>query len=647
MPENKPKKSLLNLIREFRENSGPLVELLRYVKPYRTRYVLGVLCNVSFNFINGTIMLLILFVGRVVFSGDEYSNIAAMIPKLGPLTGPVQYLAVHVLHLDHVSRLASVIAACLVIPAVMMVRSVLDYLNNYTGIWVGQKVLIDIRAKLMAHISMQSLDYFNETRAGTLIQRIFNETLAMQSIFFLLSQQISQPVALVTGVIVLLKLNWLFTIGALVLLPCCIVPVMTLGKKIRRAAHMEQLERGEMMVILHEMISGIKVIKSFARVQHEVNRFNESSRTQFRQIMRVQRTIETIAPVVESLAAFGVAIGIFYAYRVNMDGAKLLALCTGIFMLYQPAKGLSKTHLNLVRSLSVAKDVFAMMQRKPTVQDAPDANLLAQCKGEITFDHVSFWYRAGLPALHDFSFQFERGKYYALVGLSGAGKSTVLSLILRFYDPQCGGIRIDGLDLRQLAQDSLRQQIGIVTQETFLFHETIFNNIAYGRLDATREEVIAASQQAFAHEFIMAQESGYETIIGDRGCQLSGGQQQRLAIARALLKNAPVLLLDEATSALDSESEKQIQSALETLIKGRTVIAIAHRLSTILSADQILVMDGGRLVEAGTHRELFEKGGHYRRLYDLQFQEHGGAGLGETADAAKDEFEPELLHRPI
>ena len=619
MSENQTKKLISSLIRE---NKDPLLELLQYVKPYRVRYVLGILCGVGFNLINGLIPVFILFVGRVVFGGSEDTNIAAMIPNLGSLTTPVQNFAVHTLHLDHVSRLQGVIAACLVIPAVMMVRSVLDYLNNYIGIWVGNKVLIDIRARLMAHISKQSLDYFNETRAGTLIQRIFNETLAIQGIFFMLSSQISQPIALVTGVAVLLKLNWLFTVGALVLLPCCIVPVMSLGNRIRRAAHMEQLERGEMMVILHEMIGGIKVIKSFARVDYEVERFNNASRTQFSQMMSVQRTIETIAPVVESLAAFGVALGIFYAYYVGMPGTTLIALCFGIFMLYQPAKGLSKTHLNLIRNLAVAKDVFEMMRRKPTVQDTPDAKPLTNCKGEIAFENVGFGYRAGILALDNFDFRFEQGKYYALVGLSGAGKSTMLSLILRFYDPQSGCIRVDGQDLRALTQDSLREQIGLVSQETFLFHDTIFTNIAYGRLDATQEEVIAASKQAFAHDFIMAQESGYQTIIGDRGCQLSGGQQQRLAIARALLKNAPILLLDEATSALDSESEQQIQLALERLLQGRTVIAIAHRLSTILKADQILVMDSGKLVEAGSHRELFEKGGHYRRLYDLQFHQH-------------------------
>jgi len=647
MSEIKKKPLLQRLTQEWRENREPLMELLSYVKPYKVRYILGILCGVCFNFINSTIPLFILFVGRVVFGDTEESNIAAMIPNLGPLDGPVRHVAVNMLHLDHVTRLEGVITACLVIPVVMMIRSVLDYMTNYSGIWVGQKVLIDIRGKLMAHISSQSLDYFNETRAGDLIQRVFNETLAIQGIFFMISSQISQPVALIGGIFVLLKLNWVFTIGALVLFPCCIIPVMRLGKKIRNAAHMEQLERGEMMVILHEMISGIKVIKSFARTEHEVNRFNNSSRSQFRQMMRVQRTIETIAPVVESLAAFGVALGIYYAYYIHMSGSTLIALCFGIFMLYQPTKGLSKTHLNLIRSLAVAKQVFSLMKRKPTIEDKPDAVVLTDSNGEIVFDNVSFWYKPDNFALQEIKLRFEKGKYYALVGLSGSGKSTILSLILRFYAPRRGNVLIDGRDTRDVTQDSLRRQIGIVTQDTFLFHESIFNNIAYGKLDATREEVIIAAKQAYAHDFIMAQDKGYDTIVGDRGCQLSGGQQQRLSIARALLKNAPVLLLDEATSALDSESEKQIQEALDILSKGRTVIAIAHRLSTILKADQIVVMDAGRVVEMGTHQELIDKGGHYRRLYNLQFNKHADEPANKAAEGLKNDYQTEFFNQVV
>jgi subfamily B ATP-binding cassette protein MsbA len=289
-------------------------------------------------------------------------------------------------------------------------------------------------------------------------------------------------------------------------------------------------------------------------------------------------------------------------------------------------------HVIMQRSIQATTEVFAIMDSKPSVQDAAEAKELRRSAGLIEFDHVIFRYAGGVSdAVTNLSLRVEPGKSYALVGASGAGKSTILSLILRLYDPTAGSVRVDGQDLRTLTQKSLREQIGLVTQETFLFHDTIFKNIQFGRLDATVEEVYAAAHTAFAHDFIIAQPQGYETVIGDKGCLLSGGQQQRLAIARALLKNAPILLLDEATSALDSESEKQIQLALETLAQGRTVIAIAHRLSTILSADQIVVMDQGHIKEIGTHSELLDKSGYYRRLYDMQFNRDGETdGLAET-----------------
>src|SRR5437667_2059001 len=287
-------------------------------------------------------------------------------------------------------------------------------------------------------------------------------------------------------------------------------------------------------------------------------------------------------------------------------------------------------------SIAATTSIFSVLDSEPTVRDAPDAIELMSATGRIDFQNLTFRYvNTVTDAVSNLNLRIEAGKTYALVGASGAGKSTILSLILRLYDPTSGRVKIDGRDLRTITQKSLRQQIGLVTQETFLFHDTIFKNIKFGRLDATEEEVYEAARTAFAHDFIIAQPEGYETIIGDKGMMLSGGQQQRLAIARALLKNAPILLLDEATSALDSESEKQIQRALERLAAGRTVIAIAHRLSTILSADQIVVMDQGRIKEIGTHSELLSKSGYYRRLYDMQFH-RGGEEKPAEAEALVD-----------
>jgi subfamily B ATP-binding cassette protein MsbA len=370
---------------------------------------------------------------------------------------------------------------------------------------------------------------------------------------------------------------------------------------------------------LQESFSGIRVIKSFAREKFMMRLFDNAVMNQFRNSMRVQKNTEITTPLVEVVAAFGVGLALFYVFAAGLTAAKFLALMAGIFLLYEPVKALSRIHLQLQRCLAATTNIFSLMREPRTIADAPNAVAIEQCRGGIIFDKVGFSYGPEVAALEGVSLHITPGQRVALVGASGAGKSTMLSLILRFYDPQKGAVKLDGKDLRHITLDSLREHIGIVTQDTFLFHDTILNNIRFGRPDATQGEVEEAARQAFAHDFILAQPQGYESIVGDKGCNLSGGQQQRIAIARALLKNAPVLLLDEATSALDSESERMIQTALEKLSAGKTVVAIAHRLSTVLSSDMIVVMSQGRIVDTGTHSELLEKSPAYRKLYEMQF----------------------------
>jgi ATP-binding cassette, subfamily B, bacterial MsbA len=466
-----------------------------------------------------------------------------------------------------------------------------------------------------------SMDFFNKARSGHLMSLITNNTRVMQMALTTVSSDVfQQPITIVGAIIVLLIMDWKFTVVTLILFPMCLLPLRVYGRRAKNAVQNEQAGMAEMVVTMQETFAGIRVVKSFAREAHQEKEFKRSNQTQFSQMMRIIRSLEAVGPLVETMAAIGVGIALLYVYAANLSVGRFFGLISGIFILYDPIKKLSRIHLVMQRSIAATTSIFALLDSKSTVQDAPDAVVLKSSQGRIDFEDVRFRYaNTRTDAISNLTLHIEPGKTHALVGASGAGKSTILSLILRLYDPTSGAVKIDGRDLRSVTQKSLREQIGLVTQETFLFHDTIFNNIQFGRLGATAEEVREAARAAYAHDFIIAQPKGYETVIGDKGCLLSGGQQQRLAIARAVLKNAPILLLDEATSSLDSESEMQIQKALAELAAGRTVIAIAHRLSTVLSADQIIVMDGGRIKEIGTHAELLEKSGYYRRLYDHQF----------------------------
>ena len=581
----------------------PYLELLSYIKPYKGRFFFGIAMGVLFALVNGSVPLLVKFVGDRIFPGGaDHQKIAeAAAAGMGP-------------------GIQSVLWACLLVPLVMILRGFFSYLNAYSMSWVSLRVLNDIRTKLFTSIVHQSQGFFDQAQTGRLMSRILNDTSVAQSTLTQLSVNLfKQPIALLAGVGAVMWIDWKFSLVALVLFPICIVPVAMFGRKIRKAGRAEQELAGEMNVILQESFSGIRVIKSFAREKFMTDAFDRAAMNQFRNSMRVQKNTEITTPLVEVVAALGVGLALFYVFYAELSAAKFLALMAGIFLLYEPVKALSRIHLQLQRCLAATTNIFALMREPRAITDAPDATVLTSCRGEIAFDRVAFSYGPEIPALEDVSLRIAPGQRVALVGASGAGKSTMLSLILRFYDPQSGAICLDGRNLRGITHDSLREHIGIVTQDTFLFHDTIYNNILFGRPDATKAEIEEAARQAFAHDFILAQPDGYESVVGDKGCKLSGGQQQRLSIARALLKNAPVLLLDEATSALDSESERMIQTALEKLSAGKTVIAIAHRLSTVLTSDLIVVMSQGKIVDTGTHSELLEKSPAYRKLYEIQF----------------------------
>ena len=606
MSDAKAAKKKQSFWQTLRAASGPYRRLLGYIKPYKVRFIVGLLLGFAYGGVSSLLPLAISRVTGTIFHGTA-PNPTALSSNLGALdTGP---------------KINSIVLICLAIPAIMTMRSLCSYGNTYCMQWVSNKVVTDIRGQLFNKMVRLSMDFFNRMRSGLLISRVTNETRVVQMALTAVSSDIfKQPVLIVGAISVLFVMDWKFTLITLILFPTCLLPLRIYGRRARKALRGQFEGMGEMVVTMQETFAGIRVIKSFAREAHQEQEFKRSNQMQFSQMMRIIRSMEATGPLVETIAAVGIGLALLYVYAANLSAGRFFGLISGIFILYDPIKTLSKLQIVMQQSITATTAIFALLDTKPTVQDSPDASKLTSATGRIDFESVTFRYANTVTdAVSNLTLHIEPGKSYALVGASGAGKSTILSLILRLYDPTSGAVKIDGRDLRSVTQKSLREQMGLVTQETFLFHDTIFSNIQFGRLDATPEEVREAARAAYAHDFILAQPKGYETAIGDKGCLLSGGQQQRLAIARAVLKNAPILLLDEATSSLDSESEQQIQKALAELATGRTVIAIAHRLSTVLSADQIIVMDGGHLKEIGTHAELLEKSGYYRRLYDHQF----------------------------
>jgi subfamily B ATP-binding cassette protein MsbA len=602
----KPARKKQSLWQTLREASGPYRRLYGYVKPYKMRFVLGLVLGLAYGGVTSFLPWATARVASTIFHGAAPGPMALRSNLHALDTGP---------------KINSILLICLAIPVIMTLRSLCSFGSTYYTQWVSNKVVTDIRGQLFGKMVRQSMDFFNKARSGFLISRITNDTRIMQMALTTVGSDVfKQPVTIVGAISALLLMDWKFTAVTLVLFPTCLLPLRIYGRRAKKAVQNEQAGMAQMVVTMQETFSGIRVIKSFAREGHQEKEFKRSNQQQFSQIMRMIRAMEAVGPLVEIIAAIGVGMALLYVYAANLSAGRFLGLMTGIFILYDPIKTLSRLHIVIQRSVAATTAIFSILDSHPTVQDAPNAVALSSSQGRIDLENVTFRYaNTHTDAVSNLTLHVEPGKTHALVGASGAGKSTILSLILRLYDPTSGAVKIDGRDLRSVTQKSLREQIGLVTQETFLFHDTIFNNILFGQLNATTEQIYEAAQAAYAHEFIMAQPKGYDTVIGDKGCLLSGGQQQRLAIARAILKNAPILLLDEATSSLDSESEQQIQKALAKLAAGRTVIAIAHRLSTVLSADQIIVMDSGRIKEIGTHAELLDKSGYYRRLYDHQF----------------------------
>ena len=510
---------------------------------------------------------------------------------------------------------------------VMFTRGVFYYGQSYLVSYVGQRVIIDVRSVLFRKFQRMPLSYYDKQQTGTVMSYITNDVAVMQSALVdNLIELVTEGSILIGSLAMMIYLDWKLSLLTLMTIPLVGFAMKIFGRKLKRSSTVIQERVAEITSLLQESISAIRVVKSFVRESYEIKRFEEQNWRNFQAAMKNVKLSSLLTPTVEFLAAIAVTFIVWFGGYEVVNGVitagELVAFLTYAVNLANPVKRLSRVYAAIQKAMAAADRVFAVMDLNEKITDVPGAKPLPPIKGKVEFKDITFSYKEGQPALQHISLKAEPGQMIALVGPSGSGKSTIANLIPRFYDVDSGVITIDDHDIRQVTADSLREQIGLVPQETMLFSTSVMENIRYGRLEATDEEVIEAAKAANAEEFIKELPEGYDTKLGERGLNLSGGQRQRLAIARAILKNPRVLILDEATSALDTESEKIVQDALDNLMVGRTSFVIAHRLSTIFNADQIFVVENGHLREHGTHEELLAAGGLYSNLYNIQFRQN-------------------------
>lgn len=527
------------------------------------------------------------------------------------------------------------------IVVIFFARGIFYYGQSYLMNYVGESIVIDVRGIVYRKLMTLSTHFFDTNKLGTIMSYVTNDVAALQGAMVANSIEIITETSVLIGSVgAMVYLDWKLTLFTFCTFPVVLFFMDFFGKKIRKSGHRIQQATADITSILQETLAATRVVKSFVREPYEIARFDQQNKANFYANMKSAKLMGTLSPVIEFIAALGVTAIIWFGGRSVIGGditaGSLVAFLVYAINISNPIKRIARVLGSIQKALAAAERVFYIMDLTDTIPQKPDAITLPSVEGNVEFRHVSFAYNKGETILHDVSFSAKPDQAIALVGPSGAGKSTVASLLPRFYDVTEGAIFVDGHDVRDVTLASLREQVGIVPQETNLFNDTVYNNILYGRLDATRDEVIAAAKAANADEFIQQLPKGYDTQLGDRGVNISGGQRQRISIARAILKNPRILILDEATSALDTESERIVQEALDRLMVGRTSFVIAHRLSTIQNAAKIIVLDKGSIVEEGTHQQLMAKHGLYAHLHDIQFKENQTASGTFGDDASED-----------
>lgn len=565
--------------------------LLQYMRPYTKRFILAVFCIVMAAAANLYLPWIIKdMVDKVLTEKDMF--------------------------------MLNVISAGIVIT--FLVRGIFYYGQSYLVSYIGERVIIDVREVMFKKFQRLPMAYFDKHQTGETMSYITNDVGAIQSaLVSQLIEMVTEGAILIGSLVMMIYLDWKLSLLTLVVIPLVGQAMKTFGRKLKQNGTVIQERMADITSLLQESVSSVRVVKTFVREDYEIERFKEQNLLNFRAAMKNVQLTSLLTPTVEFLAAVSVTFIVWFGgYEVlngELTAGALIAFLTYAVNLANPVKRLSRVYGSMQKAMAAVDRVFAVIDLPEPLADKPGAKALPEVQGHVVVDHISFGYKPDQLALEDVTLEAKPGQMIAFVGPSGAGKSTIANLLPRFYEINSGSISIDGHDIRDVTIKSLREQIGIVPQETMLFSATVRENIRYGRLEATDEEVEAAARAANADGFIRDLPQGYDTPIGERGLNLSGGQRQRMAIARAILKNPRILILDEATSALDTESEKVVQAALDKLMVGRTSFVIAHRLSTIFNADQIYVIDNGRIKEHGTHDELLAKNGLYSYLYNIQF----------------------------
>ncbi len=509
-----------------------------------------------------------------------------------------------------------------VVIVLYLVKGGAMYGQRYLMAYIGQRIVANIRRDMYYRLQDMDLSYFFKNSTGAILSRLINDVNLLRGAVSGAVTSLLRDFFTIVGLIfVVFYRNWQLACIAMLVLPIAVYPIIAFGRKFFKFSTRSQETIGDLSMLIHEAITGIRIVKAFGMEEYEKSRFDVENERLFRIYMRIQKVRALSSPVMETLGGLGIAaiiwIGGFQVLKGHATPGTFFSFMTALFMLYQPIKKINKSNSVVQEGLSAARRIFDVIDTKQEIVEVPNAAEFPRDWKTLAFDHVSFAYEKEV-VLQDITFHVERGEMVAFVGRSGSGKTTILNLIPRFHDVTSGSITFDGRDIREFSVRSLRSQIAMVTQETVLFNDTIRNNIAYGNQGESMEKIIRASRLANAHDFIMKLPNGYDTVIGEKGVKLSGGERQRISIARAILKNAPLLILDEATSSLDAEAEVEVQEGLNNLMENRTVLIVAHRLSTVVGADRIYVLEGGRIVEEGTHENLIQAGGAYRQLFDLQ-----------------------------